>query len=397
MSDSTSFDEALELHQNGRIAEAEAIYRRVLHEQPNHPGTLHLLGVVRQQQGDHEAALELIGRAISINANKAVYHNNYGAALLSLERFREAEASFHRALAICPHYPDALANLGMVQTLRDEEAAAEASFRQALRIDPWHRDATTRLAALLGKRGRDTEARQLLEAALAAAPCPEFHAALGNLFFREGLPDLAAQQYRTAIKLKPSDAIAHFNLGSAYEEVHDTSSTRHHFAQAAILRPEKRLWRLRAELCGPVVFENSREIEEYCEGVSGVLQRWTTDEPSSPAPLPEGERGERLDEILEAGVIPGFTLSYHGRDQRRLKERFAAMYEPYFKDQSVPQDSGLKGRRRIGFCVTRRTRAFFSAACGELSRTSTGTVSRSSLPARTASSRQSATPSAATT
>ncbi len=80
----TSFEDAVALHQGGRIGEAEAIYRRVLQEQPDHPGALHLLGVVRQQQGDHAAALELIGRAIEVNPAKAVYRNNYGAALLSL-------------------------------------------------------------------------------------------------------------------------------------------------------------------------------------------------------------------------------------------------------------------------------------------------------------------------
>ncbi len=149
-----SFDDALRLHQQGHIEEAEVAYQEVLAAQPNHPGALHLLGVIRQQQGRHREAVELIGRAIEVNPAKAVYRNNYGAALLSLDRLDEAAESFRRALEICPRYPDALANLGMVQTLREEEAA-EASFRRALEIQPRHRDATTRLAAFLGKRGRD--------------------------------------------------------------------------------------------------------------------------------------------------------------------------------------------------------------------------------------------------
>ncbi len=263
------FDDALRLHQEGQLEEADAAYQEVLAAQPNHPGGLHLLGVIRQQQGRHREAVELIGRAIEVNPAKAVYRNNYGAALLSLDRLEEAEASFRRALEICPRYSDALANLGIVQTLREEEAA-EASFRRALEIQPRHRDATTRLAAFLGKRGRDAEARQLLEAALAAAPCGDFHAALGNLLFSTGLPERAAEQYRAALERKAGDAITRFNLGLVCEELHDTAAARQHFAQAAELRPEKRLWRLRAELCGPVVFESGREIEAYCEMVEEV-------------------------------------------------------------------------------------------------------------------------------
>ena len=178
----SSFDEALALHQSGRIAEAEAIYRQVLEQQPDHPGALHLLGVVRQQQGDYAAALELIGRAIAINPRKAVYRNNYGAALQSLGRHEEAAESFQRALTISPNYADALANLGMAQASLGEDSAAETSFRRALVCQAWHRDAVTRLAALLRRQGRAEEARHLLESAIAAAPCPEFRLAMGDVW-----------------------------------------------------------------------------------------------------------------------------------------------------------------------------------------------------------------------
>ena len=47
-----TFHDALKLHQQGRITEAEEIYRRVLQHQPDHPDTLHLLGVVRQPGPD---------------------------------------------------------------------------------------------------------------------------------------------------------------------------------------------------------------------------------------------------------------------------------------------------------------------------------------------------------
>jgi Flp pilus assembly protein TadD len=39
------------LHQAGRLAEAEALYRRVLADQPNHADTLNLLGALAHQTG----------------------------------------------------------------------------------------------------------------------------------------------------------------------------------------------------------------------------------------------------------------------------------------------------------------------------------------------------------
>ncbi len=83
------FDEALALHQSGRIAETEAIYHRVLLQQPDYPGALHLLGVARQQQRDYRSALEFIERAIAVIPNKAVYHSNRGAAFQSVARHQK--------------------------------------------------------------------------------------------------------------------------------------------------------------------------------------------------------------------------------------------------------------------------------------------------------------------
>ena len=67
----------------------------------------------------------------------------------------------------------------------------------------------------------------------------------------------------------------------------------------------------------------------------------------------------KLDDILEAGAFPSFNLAYHGRDQRRLKERFAALYEPYFRDQPPPTGRGNPSRPRIGILVTRRHKGMF--------------------------------------
>ena len=61
-----SLTTAIELHQRGRIDEAERAYRDILNAEPNNTGASHLLGVIRHQQGRHEEAMDLIGRANGI-------------------------------------------------------------------------------------------------------------------------------------------------------------------------------------------------------------------------------------------------------------------------------------------------------------------------------------------
>ncbi len=141
MTENDLLGDAARLLEQARFRDAELICRRILHTEPNHFGALHLLGVVRHLQGDHEAAIELIGRAIERNPINAVYRNNYGLPLHSLGRFAEALASFRRALEINPRYAQALANLGMAQQSLGRHEAAMGSFREALTFEPYHGDA----------------------------------------------------------------------------------------------------------------------------------------------------------------------------------------------------------------------------------------------------------------
>ncbi|MEE8428573.1 MAG: tetratricopeptide repeat protein, partial [Gammaproteobacteria bacterium] len=46
-------------HQAGRLAQAEAIYRRILERQPDHADALQLLGMAAHQQGRHAEAADL--------------------------------------------------------------------------------------------------------------------------------------------------------------------------------------------------------------------------------------------------------------------------------------------------------------------------------------------------
>ena len=59
----TKFHEALGLHQQGRLADAEQGYQAVLRRQPHHFDATYLLGVIALQTRRLELARELFGNS----------------------------------------------------------------------------------------------------------------------------------------------------------------------------------------------------------------------------------------------------------------------------------------------------------------------------------------------
>src|SRR6266850_1127091 len=106
------FNEAIKFHQRGVLDQAEKLYRQVLTHLPHHFHSLHLLGVIASQRGNHAAAIEQIDAALKINQNDADALNNRGNVLLDLKRPDEALFSFDRALLLNPNHVGALNNRG---------------------------------------------------------------------------------------------------------------------------------------------------------------------------------------------------------------------------------------------------------------------------------------------
>ena len=79
-----TFNQAITKHKEGRIKEAEQLYRYILRIQPEHVGA----------------------------------SNNLGTLLHGLGRLDEAEASFRKAIELKPDYAEAHTNLGSTMVHR---------------------------------------------------------------------------------------------------------------------------------------------------------------------------------------------------------------------------------------------------------------------------------------
>ena len=162
--------QALALHQQGKLDEAEAAYRAVLAVAPDHPDALHLLGVMLLQRRDFAAAAETIGRSVVIRPIDPAAQGNLGAALLQLGRDAEALAVFDRALALKPDYAEAFNNRGLILARLHRPAEALASYEQALALRPDYGDALKNRGNVLRVLGRKPEAVESYSRAMALRP-----------------------------------------------------------------------------------------------------------------------------------------------------------------------------------------------------------------------------------
>src|SRR5215469_3732509 len=65
------FVRAYAAHRDGRLDDAERGYRATLAADPVHVDALHLLGVLRHQQGQHAEAADLVRRAVELRPDDA--------------------------------------------------------------------------------------------------------------------------------------------------------------------------------------------------------------------------------------------------------------------------------------------------------------------------------------
>jgi tetratricopeptide (TPR) repeat protein len=207
------FQTGVRLHGAGRLQEAEQIYRQIIAANPGHADSLHMLGVMASQCGQHEAAVACIDRAVAVRPSAAIFHVNRASALLALRRFDAAEQACRTALRYRRNCAEAYQVLGHVLSdLKQPEAAVEA-YREALHHKPDLPDLHNNLGLALRQADRLDEAVEAARVGIRQSPNDA--QAIGNLagMLKElARPAEAEASYREALRLQPDNATLHVNL-----------------------------------------------------------------------------------------------------------------------------------------------------------------------------------------
>ena len=153
-----AFEQAMALHGENRLDEAERLDQAALSLDPGHAGALCYLGLLRLQQDRPEDSVTLLEQAIERDAGAAEAHHHLGVALARLGVYGQALACQDTALALIPDYGDALHHRGQALHALGRVPEAIASYEAALAQSPDDPQLELALAAALEASGRDEEA-----------------------------------------------------------------------------------------------------------------------------------------------------------------------------------------------------------------------------------------------
>jgi len=136
---------AVELHQAGKLAEAERIYREVLRLYPEQPHALNSLGVLANQLEKWDLAVDYLRRAVAALPGQAEFHSNLGGAYRSAGNTTAAVTHYREALRLKPD--SVSARLCLCNALMDQGRVEEARSHalEALRLQPNNAEAWTLL------------------------------------------------------------------------------------------------------------------------------------------------------------------------------------------------------------------------------------------------------------
>ena len=191
--------EATTLMNQGKIKEAEVLYRELISAGGTNHRVYGNLAVICGMQGKTNECIELLRKVLEIKAGDPDVHNNLANALLTKGNLIEAINSYRKAIELNPKDPEIYYNLGKALKDKGESAEAIATYNAALNLNPNFLDA---------------------------------YKNLGNILIEQGDITSAITCYKKVIELKPNEPGSYSNLGNAMREYGDISAAILYYKQA---------------------------------------------------------------------------------------------------------------------------------------------------------------------
>ncbi|MGJ4944540.1 tetratricopeptide repeat protein [Bradyrhizobium sp. HKCCYLS1011] len=224
--------------QAARLLEAQRCCEQALAIDPNHTDSMHLMGLLSLQLGQHDHAIAWIAGAISSDP-KAGYVSSLGLALLGAGRLEDALKAFDKAASLEPENALHWKNLGAVLAEMDRPDEALLSLQQALSLSAQCVDAANMAGLLLYRQSRFAEALGFFNASLEASPeqADALHMRALVLQNLGRLDDAAADGLRSQL-LDPTNVDTHNNLGWVLHRLGRYDEALTCFERALSLRPD---------------------------------------------------------------------------------------------------------------------------------------------------------------
>jgi protein O-GlcNAc transferase len=214
------FQAALNLHRQGKLADAAKLCEEIIFYDRKHFGAHLLLGTICGENRQFERAVEFLSKAIKLNPKNAEAHFNCGIALKELKRYEQALLSYDTAISLKHNYHEAYYNRGIVHLELSRFEDALASNDRAIFLKPDFAEAYNNRGMALKELNRLDEALANCDIAIKLKPNYEVaHKNRGFVLKEVGRLDEALASYNKAIELKPDYAEAYSDRGIAFWEL----------------------------------------------------------------------------------------------------------------------------------------------------------------------------------
>jgi predicted O-linked N-acetylglucosamine transferase (SPINDLY family)/SAM-dependent methyltransferase len=231
--------QAVLLHQQGFLDEAEAIYREICSSVPDNFDALRLLAAISAQKGDFQRSVELFEQACSINPVHPETLYNYGIVLHELSRFDEALQRYDMAVALKPEQGNACFRKALLLHEMNRYEEALSCFDRVIALMPAYCEAYHRKGNTLLSLKRYEEAMRCYNNAISCNPrYAVAYNRRGNVQHELGRYEEALASYEKAFTLDPGYAEACNNHGVVLKALNRTEEALSSYEKALEIKPD---------------------------------------------------------------------------------------------------------------------------------------------------------------
>ena len=235
----STYATAKSLHAQGRLRDAEEIYRALLGTMPSHLGLLQRLAEVCYRTDRLAEAVTLQRRAVAVAPDDARVVSNLAMMLHQQGASCEALPLLEHALVISPGDAQTLTNLGVIEAALGHQQLALSRFSEAAALAPHLAAPRNNAGNVLMSLRRYDEAVAAFQDALARdGSFADAWNNLGNALFHLRRAKEAIPCFERALSLNPRFAQAQYNWGTVLGSlgVHDEAVL--HYRAARRMNPQ---------------------------------------------------------------------------------------------------------------------------------------------------------------
>ena len=177
-----TFQQAFELHKQGKLDEAEELYNKVLEQDPVNAEVLNFVGIINLQKFKLSQAEEYIKKAIDISP-EPYFFENLAKVYLEMEDSSRAIELYSKLLSTQPENYSYVFNLASAYKIAKDYDNAIKMYERAIERDPNNPDAYFNMGLILNNLSK---------------------------------PDKAIKYYKKAVELSPDDMETRYFTGITY-------------------------------------------------------------------------------------------------------------------------------------------------------------------------------------